>query len=180
MTELSDAAIVRAVLNGEADAFKELVHRYQDQLYRHAERMTGQPDVAADIIQAAFVKAFRSLARCRNPERVGAWLFRIASNQCKDHLKSRRRKNLRLDDTRRLPAEEGDPEEAAERAQVRDRIRIALDRLTAEQREAFVLKHLAGLSYPEIAARLNESISALKMRVHRAREELQTLLEEYR
>lgn len=178
--EMSDAAIVRAVLNGHKEAYSVLVRRYQDELYRHAERMTGRPDEAADVVQVAFVKGFENLSRCRNPDRVGGWLFRITANQCKDWLKNRRRDNLRLDDLHALESEREGPDESTERSRLGDRIQEALDRLVPEQREAFVLKHVDGLSYEEMAERLDVSISALKMRVHRAREELQTLLEEYR
>lgn len=179
-TQLSDAEVVTAVLNGHKDAFSVLVRRYQDELYRHAERMVGRPDEAADIVQTAFVKGFENLSRCRNPDRVGGWLFRIAANQCKDWLKNRRRSNLRLDDLHGLEGEAEEPEEATERSQIGDRIREALDQLVPEQREAFVLKHVEGLSYEEMAERTDASVSALKMRVHRAREELQALLEVYR
>lgn len=157
-----------------------LVRRYEDVLYRYAERMTGRPDEAADIVQQAFIKGFRNLRRCREPERVGAWLFRIAVNLAKDHLKSRARRNVPLEAVGTVPAERGDPERSAERAEVREEIERSLQRLTPEQREAFVLKHVEGWSYEEMSERLDVSVSALKMRVHRAREELQDLLWRYR
>ncbi len=178
-SEPSDAAVVHDVLNGNQQAYAILVARYQDMLYRHAARMTGRPDEASDIVQAAFIKGYENLESCRDAERVGAWLFRINANQCKDYLKSRRRKNLRLDDAAPLPSDSGDPEESAERVQLRDRITEALERLSPEEREAFVLKHIEGFSYHEMADMLDASVPALKMRVHRAREGLQNLLEKY-
>jgi RNA polymerase sigma-70 factor (ECF subfamily) len=178
-SELSDGAVVRAVLDGRADLYGVLVDRYQDSLYRYAERMTGRPDEASDIVQASFVKAYENLDHCRNAERVGAWLFRINVNQCKDYLKDRRRKDVKLDDAARLLAEQDDPEMSAERRQLRDEIARALYRLTEDEREAFVLKHLEGFSYHEMSKMLKVSVPALKMRVHRAREELQILLEDY-
>ncbi|KPK83052.1 MAG: hypothetical protein AMS25_01435 [Gemmatimonas sp. SM23_52] len=178
--ELSDGAVVRAVRDGRQDAFAVLVNRYQDVLYRHAERMTGRPDEAADIVQISFLKGYENLERCRDPERVGAWLFRITANQCKDYLKSRRRRDLRLESAAAHASERADPEETAERGQMKDRIGAALDRLSADEREAFVLKHIEGLSYEEMSQLLEASVPALKMRVHRARQELQALLEEYR
>jgi RNA polymerase sigma-70 factor (ECF subfamily) len=75
--------------------------------------------------------------------------------------------------------EQGDPASDAERAEIRTRIWGALDALTPEQREAFVLKHVEGRSYEEIAAVMDLSVASLKMRVHRAREALRGLLEEY-
>lgn len=178
--ELSDGAVVRAVLDGNEEAYAILVRRYQDTLYRHAERMTGRPDEATDIVQMAFVKGFRNLRRCRDVERVGAWLFRINANQCKDYLKNRRRQNVSLEDVGALADEEDDPERDAERGQLRSQIRDALDKLSSDEREAFVLKHLEGFSYQEMARMLDASVPALKMRVHRAREGLQELLEDLR
>lgn len=179
-TDRSDTELVRAVLDGEREAYRHLVRRYQDLLYRHALRMTGDSDVAEDMVQEALVKGYRSLDQCRQPERVGGWLFRIASNKCKDYLKSRRRSDVALEDAPTQESGGSGPGEAARRAGIRDDIQDALERLTPEKREAFLLKHLEGWAYEEMAERLDVSVSALKMRVHRAREELQDLLEEYR
>ena len=178
--DLSDGAVVRAVMTGNEEAYTILVRRYQDGLYRHAERMTGEPDEAMDIVQASFVKGYQNLEQCRDVERVGAWLFRINVNQCKDYLKNRRRKDVKLDAAASLADQDDDPEDTVERGELKDRIDDALDRLTPDEREAFVLKHIDGLSYQEMSGMLEASVPALKMRVHRAREELQTLLEEYR
>ncbi len=178
-SELSDGAVVRAVLNGKAELYSILVKRYQDTLYSYAHRMTGQSDEATDIVQASFVKGFENLEHCRDAERVGAWLFRINVNQCKDFLKNPRRKDVQLDDATRLQSDRDDPEASAERGQLRQRIAWALLRLTAEEREAFVLKHIEGFSYSEMSRMLDVSVPALKMRVHRARDDLQSLLEDY-
>lgn len=171
----TDAELVRRALRGSDPAFGELVRRHQDVLFRHAVRMTGSPDDAADAVQSAFIKAHRGLGRCRDPERVGAWFFRIGANACKDLLKSRRA-TVPVEEVAGLEAEEGDPEREAERSRVRSDIDRALDSLAVEQREAFVMKHVEGWSYTEMSEILDVSVPALKMRVHRAREELQGLL----
>lgn len=176
--EADDARIVAAVRGGDRDAFRILVARYQDGLYRFALRMTGQPDAAADLVQAALVKAYTNLARCRDPQRFGAWVFRIAANGCKDFLKSRRR-DVPLDlRTVAATASGDDPARELERSELRTLLDDALARLPEQQREAFILKHIEGRSYEEIAELLGVSVPALKMRVHRAREALKTVLEE--
>jgi len=174
----TDAQVVRDVLAGDRDAYRLLVRRYADVLHGHAVRMVHSQDVAADMVQQAFVQGFKKLASCRNPDQVGAWLFRILANRCRDHLRSPRRRDLPLQVLPDLPARRSDPSEEASHAEVRDRVHAALGRLTPEQREAFVMRHLEGLSYEEIAAVMNLSVAALKMRVHRAREALRGLLEE--
>ena len=131
-------------------------------------------------MQRALVQGFRKLATCRDPDRVGAWLFRILANLSKDHVRSPRRGDLRLDRLPDVPEQGEDPSDAAHWAQARAQLQTAMGRLTPEQREAFVLKHVEGRSYEEIAAVMDLSVAALKMRVHRAREALQSMLEEFR
>ncbi len=178
--ELSDGEVVREILGGQREMYRVLVRRYQDVLYRHAYRMVGRADDAADIVQKTLVSGFQKLNRCRDPERVGGWLFRIAANLCKDFLKSPRRDDLSLDGASATVIDRSSPDDDLEREELKERVQQALERLSPEQREAFVLKHLEGRSYDEIATLLGASKSALKMRVLRAREELQTLLKVYR
>lgn len=177
LSEPSDGAVVQAVLAGERDAFRLLVQRHQGLLYRHALRTIGSADDAADLVQRAFVAGFNKLERCEQPERVAGWLFRIASNLCKDFLKDRRRQNVSLDDPDVIPIDWDTPGERAERREIRDRVGSALAALVLEQREAFMLKHIEGYSYDEMAELTGASVSALKMRVARARDALRDVLE---
>jgi RNA polymerase sigma-70 factor (ECF subfamily) len=177
---LTDSEAVDAVLSGQGDEYAVLVRRYQDVLYAHAMRMVRGTDDAADLVQRAFVKGFERLNRCREPSRVGGWLFRILANECRDYLKSRRRTDVPVDRLPSLRDEDARPDDDLRHREIQDRLEAALDRLHPEQREAFVLKHVDGRPYQEISALLDVSIPALKMRVHRARECLQTILEAYR
>ncbi len=176
-TSPTDGEVVSRVLNGDRDAFRLLVRRHQDMLFAHALRMTGQGDVAADVVQASLIKAYTRLDRCRNPEKFGGWAFRIVANQCKDYLKNVRRRNVDLDSVEPVAAEEDDPSDDLERSELRRRLDAALATLPADQREAFVMKHEEGRSYEEMAELLAVSVGALKMRVHRAREALVERLE---
>ncbi len=178
--ERSDGEVVREILDGNRDLYRVLVRRYQDVLYRHAYRMVGRPDDAADIVQKSLVTGFQKLGRCRDAERVGGWLFRIVSNLCKDFLKSPRRDDLSLEGASATVIDGKMADQGLEQEELRAQVRQALERLNPEQREAFVLKHLEGRSYDEMATLLGASKSALKMRVLRAREELQSLLRVYR
>jgi len=174
----SDAVLVARAIAGSDAAFAALVDRYNDLLYRHAERMLGLADDAEDVVQSAWIKAFRNLRKCRDPERFGAWVFRIGANACKDAVKAKRRGIVPLESVAELESHDGD---TATRLDQRLRLASALARLAPDQREAFLLKHMEGWSYEEMADQLGVQVSALKMRVHRAREELQiTLLEESR
>ena len=94
--ERTDAQVVRDVLAGDRDAYRLLVRRYGDVLYGHALRMAASQDDAADLVQRALVQGFQKLRTCRDTDRVGAWLFRILANLCKDHIRSPRRSDIPL------------------------------------------------------------------------------------
>lgn len=170
-----DQAIVDRVLAGEHEAFGILFQRYSDSLYRHAVSMIGSQDDAADILQNSFIKAYHHLADVRG--RFDAWLFRIVANGCKDWLKNIRRTHLSYEEDDQ-PSGYETPDEELDRGELRGNLDRALAALPASLREAFVMKHVEGRSYEDMAALLGTSVGALKMRVHRAREALQRLLED--
>lgn len=178
--ERTDAQVVRDVLSGERDAYRLLVRRYGGVLYNHAVRMVGNQDEAADLVQKALVSGFKKLSSCREPDRVGAWLFRILSNLAKDFVRSPRRRDVPLERLPEVPSGGATPLDAAHRGELRRHLQLALGKLTPEQREAFILKHVDGRSYEEMAAVLDVPRASLKMRVHRAREALKDLLEDFR
>ncbi|HEY4733202.1 MAG TPA: sigma-70 family RNA polymerase sigma factor [Gemmatimonadaceae bacterium] len=171
----ADQEIIAKVLAGHKDAFGVLITRYSDPLYRHALGMTGSPDVAEDILQASFIKAYQHLGEVRG--RFEAWVFRIVANSCKDWLKNIRRTHVSYDEDDQ-PSTYSTPEEEMDRNELRTDLQFALARLAPSLREAFVMKHVEGRSYEEMALLLETTVGALKMRVHRAREALQQLLEE--
>ena len=172
---VSDEEIIERVLAGHRESFHLLVNKYSDPLYRHALGMTGSPDVAEDILQVSFIKAYQHLGEVRG--RFDAWLFRILANGCKDWLKNIRRTHVSYEEDDQ-PSHYATPDEDLDRSQLRDDLDSALQTLPATLREAFVMKHVEGRSYEEMAELLHTTVGALKMRVHRAREALQAMLEE--
>lgn len=170
----SDAELVVRVLNGDREGYSILVRRHQDALFRHARGMGLDADTAEDLVQDAFVKAYVSLAECRDPARFRAWVFRILRNGCLDHARDIRRRTVSLED---VPGgADASATAAADRAELRLVIGRALDTLPAALRDAFLLKHQAGYTYEEMADIAGCSVSAMKMRVHRARDALMTYL----
>lgn len=170
-----DQEIIARILGGARDDYAILINRYSDPLYRHALGMTGSPDVAEDILQASFIKAYHHLHEVRG--RFDAWLFRIVANACKDWLKNIRRTHLSYDEDDQ-PSGLQTPEEEMDRSELRGDLEQALAALPESLREAFVMKHVEGRSYEEMAVLLDTTVGALKMRVHRAREALQQQLED--
>ncbi|MEO6443939.1 MAG: RNA polymerase sigma factor [Gemmatimonadaceae bacterium] len=171
----ADQEIISKVLAGDRNAFGVLIQRYSDPLFRHALGMTGSPDVAEDILQMSFIKAYHHLAEVRG--RFDAWVFRIVANGCKDWLKNIRRTHLSYEEDDQ-PTSYASPEEELDRTELRDDLDSSLAQLPPSLREAFIMKHVEGRSYEEMADLLGTTVGALKMRVHRAREALQALLEE--
>jgi len=176
MSQGSDSALVGAVLNGDTAAFAELVRRHQDAQFRFAVRMLGDRDDADDALQSAFVRAYRALRRCREPDRFGAWLRQIVANECRTVATRRRRREGRFD------RDEGsfdrlEAPDVVEDPFALERIERALATLNHEHREAFVLKYVEELGYEEMADLTGAGVSALKMRVKRACEQLREQLE---
>ena len=176
MMEESDGRIVRRVLEGDRGAFRLLVERHEDILYRRALALLGgDADLAADMVQDAFVRAYESLASCSEPDRFGGWVYRAVRNRCYDELRAARRRSVPVSEVRGL-ASDDDPAADLQRGEVMRVVERALDALTPPLREAFILKHVDGLSYDEMGEVTGVRRSALKMRVKRAREELEARL----
>ncbi|MEX1184946.1 MAG: RNA polymerase sigma factor [Gemmatimonadota bacterium] len=174
----TDEAVVGRVLAGDREAYGELVKRHQRVVYRHIRAMGIDRDTTLDLVQDAFVRAYMRLSECRDRAHFRAWAFRIARNLCLDHLKNVRRSMVPLSD---LPGSEQLPDHASRTATQlgeADILRAALEHLPPTLRDAFLLRHDAGYSYDEIAAMTDASVSAVKMRVHRARESLRSFLDE--
>src|SRR6185503_1765033 len=135
--------------------------------------MVGDQDTAEDALQEAFIRAYQSLHSCREPGRFKHWFFRILTNQCHNARARRRMEPL---DQHDAPARER-ADGPMEQDELGRAIESALNDLTLEQREAFVMKHVDGRSYEEIAVLLGAGVDALKMRVYRAREVLRKRLD---
>ncbi|MEX2465317.1 MAG: sigma-70 family RNA polymerase sigma factor [Gemmatimonadota bacterium] len=178
MSQASDAVVVSQVLAGDQEAFGTLVDRHQDKMVAYARHMGFGPEEAKDIVQDGFVRAFRHLRRCGDPERFGGWLFRIVSNQCRTAAsRTTRKRTDSLDDhALSLRSELPDPEEQMEGSWTRERIREALDTVPPDQREAVVLMYLEGYSVAEIEELTGASSSAVKMRLKRGRDALERVL----
>lgn len=172
--EWSDSAVVGLVLSGDRDAFGVLVERYQSQMVAYVRYMGFGELEAHDIVQDGFVRAFRHLRRCGDPDRFDGWLFKIVSNLCRS-AGTRRSKHVDepLDlhrDT--LVDDRPGPDEHVVTQALRARVRRALDSTSPDQREALVLMYLQGYSVREIADLTGASESAVKMRLKRGREAL--------
>lgn len=178
LSESPDEALVSRVLAGERGAFGILVERYQDRMLAYARYMGFDEPEARDVVQDAFVRAFRHLRRCGDPRRFGGWLFKIVSNVCRTAGSHASRRSMEPLDAHgaSLVSPDALPDEAVETKWLKAQVRRALNRVAPDQREALVLMYLQGHSVGEIAEMTGASISAVKMRLKRGREALEALL----
>jgi RNA polymerase sigma-70 factor, ECF subfamily len=173
----SDGDVVRRVLAGDTAAYAVLVARYRDRLGRYAVHMLGDREDAEEALQDAFVRGYRSLVRCDDPERFGAWLYGILVNRCRT-AGARATRRARVFVRNEAALNGAHASSPADRSDFDDVVRRALARLAPAYREAFLLKYVEDLDYEEMARLTGVGVSALKMRVKRAREQLQAILKE--
>ena len=168
----ADEELVGRVRSGDREAYGVLVQRHQHALYRFGRGMGLDHDTTLDVVQDTFIKGYSRLTDCRNPARIRPWLFSILRNLCLDQLKNVRNSSVSLDRVEGMSA----LQTANADAELAVTLDDALIRLPVALREAFLLKHDAGYSYEEIADLTKSGVSAVKMRVHRARDTLRDIL----
>ena len=183
----ADQSTVNAVRRGSTEAFRALVDRHGGVVYSVLRRLAGDPDLADELAQETFVRAFEGLESFRGESLVRTWLVQIAINLVRDRRRAARRSPsvVSLDELRERSGRDAEPRD--DRAAVQPirglsqrelsaRLRQELERLPLEYREAFVLKHVEGLPYGEIARITGQTIGCLKVRVHRSRVRLKQAL----
>jgi RNA polymerase sigma-70 factor (ECF subfamily) len=173
------AELVAAAKNGDRDAFDELVRVTYADTYTLAYRLTGNEEDARDVVQEAYLRAFRGLRRFRGDAQFSTWMYRITANCAATQLGKRaRHRHDELDDRAPVadPRLDHDPQLRADADDLRSRLHAALDALPPRLRAVVVLRDVYELSHESIAAELGISESAAKVRLHRARHKLRDQL----
>ncbi len=179
-TQEQERVWVEAAREGDATAFRRIVEQHHRSLYLMASRVVGDAFEAQDLVQESLAKAYVHLDRFDPSFRLSTWLHRITLNTCRDHLKSARRRERasgampagdRPDDALR-------PDDELVRRDRAARVQEAIGQLKPSYREVLVLKDLQGMSYAEIKQITGHPITALKIRVVRARAKLRRFLED--
>jgi len=172
---MTDAALIVRVLAGDIDAYTPLVDRHYGPCARYARHMLGNGHDAEDVLQDTFMHAYLGLGRYHERHQFRAWLFRILVNQCRSHVRHRMRQARRFvhDDSAEAGASTSEDSGA-----LRGVLQSALDRLDPPAREALLLKYGEQLDYEQMSRITGSSVSALKMRVKRARDAVRPMLEE--
>lgn len=189
--ELSDAALVDRATGGDFAAYEELVRRYQDKAYRLAWSLTKNETDAQDVVQEAFLNVYRKLDTFKGNAKFGSWFYRVVVNAALMRLRKQgRRSEVAIDDhaepeptqgaaIAEIPQWRVRADEAAENAELRQRIIEAVDELEPKYQTVFLLKEVEGLSLKEIGEVMDLTVAAVKSRLHRARLQLRASLERF-
>ncbi len=191
-THLTDKAVrdfklvQRAIDLGDQRAYAELMKNYRDSLYFMLLKMTNNPHDAEDLTIEAFGKAFKKLHQYTPDYAFSTWLFKIASNNCIDFIRKKKKYTFSIDQciddemgtelANRIPAEDLDPEQELVKKQKIKLMREVVEKLKPHYRTLIELRYFSEFSYEEIAAELNLPLGTVKAQLFRAREFLYQIL----
>ena len=171
----ADAEAVALARAGDPEGFRSLVERHSRSLFRLAHRLTGNEHDAEDVVQETFLRAYRRLDAFEERANVGSWLYRIAANCAYDVLRARRRRDESsvdgedgLEARAAIVSDDPAQDRLVFSAEVRQRVRSAMTRMSTLERSAFVLRHFEGWSIEEIGDALDLEPGAAKHSVFRA------------
>ena len=178
-SQSSDKKLVKRVQKGDKGAFDLLVLKYQHKIVNLVMRYVRDPELALDITQEAFIKAYRALPRFRGDSAFYTWMYRIAVNTAKNHLAAQRRRpiNVELDlqdpeqyDLHAKLKETDTPEGVALSNELKELVERAIAALPEDLRTAIILRELEGMSYEEIAQTMECPVGTVRSRIFRARD----------
>ncbi len=177
--EEADQQLVERVQKGDKRAFEVLVLKYRHRIFSLVSRFVRDPDEVQDVVQEAFIKAYRALPGFRGDSAFYTWLYRIAINTAKNYLVSRSRRppgvDIEVEDAEYLETagslrDNADPESLLATEQLRAAVDGAIRRLPEDLRTALSLREYEGLSYEEIAEVMRCPVGTVRSRIFRARE----------
>lgn len=171
------AALAIAARDGDRDAFEELVRRTTNSTYTLALRLTNSEEDARDVVQETYLRAYRGLKNYRGDAAFTTWLYRICANCSSTFLTTRgRHRHSDIDEIGEIVdlSASADVERQSEAAELKDQVADALAQLPPRLRAVIVLRDVYDLPHEAIASELGISVSAAKVRLHRARHKLRT------
>ena len=179
--DVSNSELVKKSQLGDKSAFEELVKRHQELVFSLSFKLTGNRELANDVAQEAFIRAWKAIGKFRGDSTFGTWIYRITVNTAWTlRKKAKKHYSLNIEDTQEpvVVDEKKDPELVAINSDLSLVLRKALNQIPLEQRIIVELKNIEGRSHKEIADYLDISVTAAKVRLHRAHQKLRNILEE--
>ena len=172
MNEPTDLELMIAVQQGDVGQMGTLFERHHARIYNFCHRMTGSQAVSEDLVQESFMRALKYSKTFRGDADFLPWLYRLARNVCNDHFQKNQRFPVTGEDLPERPTAEPDALASAQQREEICLLRQALLRLPVERREVLILSRFEFRNYEEIAQLLGCSVGAVKVRVHRAMNQL--------
>ena len=187
---MEEKQLIQALKNSDESAFRELVEKYELNVYNTCIGMLGNEDNAKDISQDVFIEVFRSIHKFRGDSKISTWLYRLAVNKSLNHIRDNKKHRVVRSIQRFFTKEENESldlqdfssqnaEQEIEQNEHSKALHNALNKLPENQKTAFVLKNYDDLSYKQISEIMELSHSSIESLIHRAKTNLQKHLEEY-
>lgn len=182
ISQETDYNLVHAFVEGDAGAFNQIAARYQDKIYWHARRMTGNHLDADDIVQEVLLVLYEKLKGFQFKSSLYTWIFRITATRSLNLLQRRKIRNFFSFDDEETGIELPSGENVEMNVEMKDKMEKldgVLQKLPAKQREVFLLRNFEQMTYEEIAEITGKSIGALKANYFHAIDKVQNLMKEY-
>jgi RNA polymerase sigma-70 factor (ECF subfamily) len=188
---MTDQVLIEKFLGGDISAFNTIVWRWEKPICNFAYRYVGGLELAKEVTQQTFIRAYKNLHRLKDKSRFSTWLHQIAVNICRDELKRKKRVYVSVQELQEktesgsvLPVELHDtyqnrPDANTQQMQLADILENALQTIPEEQRIVVIMKQYQGLKFSEIAELLNEPINTIKSRMYYGLKTLRKILTEW-
>lgn len=181
--KLNDQNVIENILNGEKEQFRWIMDRYAPVVFHVVRRFEKDEVKVKDLAHEIFLKIYEKLGSFNGDSAFSSWIYIVALNYCRDNSRSEQRRNAKTDELNEEIMEyPGAPEENPENRMINDEMAGVLDSSIKKLKPDYMLplemKYREGLTYQDISEILNISVSALKVRMHRARIELKQIMED--
>lgn len=187
---MDEKELIKRIIKGENKYFKEIINKYKNVVYNHSRNFLRNAQEAEDATQEIFINIFNNLRKFRGESKLSTWIYRITINFCKNKLKQMKRLRANImeeivdddNESRKLIEEikensDKEPDNIFAQKNLRNIIYKNMKTLSDEQRTVIILRDINGLSYEEIAKIMKTSVSAVKSKLFRARENLRGKIE---
>lgn len=179
----SEQELIEDIKNGDRNKYGVLVDRYSPMVFHIVRRFENDEEEVEELAQQIFVKVYTRLDSFNRQSKFSSWLYMVAKNHCRDYAKNIRRQNKRFSEMETVELEEEMPKSELPDSQIEADewsrlLETALDRINGDNAKAFLMKYRDNMTYKAMSKRLDVSVSALKVRVHRARKELKEYIEQ--
>ena len=176
---MEDSRLISMYLDGDVSAFNGLVRQWQSRIYNYTFKMLGKREDAKDVTQKTFIKVYKNLRKLRDPSKFSSWIYQIATNLCRDEMRTRKRgpsvslhqkiktssgNEVELQDF--LADESSSAEDDLYQGEVVETVRRALKLIPEDQRTVIIMKEYQGLKFREIAEILQEPLNTVKSRMY--------------